>query len=192
MKISGNILLVISTNTLLQNSNSSEVLLGIFIFHFSREVSPRVLYTSLQPVDIEVLEAVQRRAIRQVRGLHGSYEERLQQCGLTPLEERRLRGDLIQTFKIVNQIDDLPISTFFQMAGHGHATRNVVTIGPSVEGREPQHLDNKNIVKQKPKLDIRKYSFSHRVVDHWNNLPNSVKNAADVNNFKNLYDAFKN
>ena len=86
--------------------------------------------------------------------------------------------------KIVNQIDDLPISTFFQMAGHVHATRSIVTIEPSVEGREPQHLDNRNFVKQKPKFD--------RVVDHWNNLPNSVKNAADVNNFKNLYDAFKN
>ena len=36
--------------------------------------------------DIDVLEAVQRRAIRQVRGLHGSYEERLQQCGLMPLK----------------------------------------------------------------------------------------------------------
>ena len=94
--------------------------------------------------------------------------------------------------KIVNQIDDLPISTFFQIAGHVHATRSIMTIEPSVEGREPQHLDNRNFVKQKSKLDIRKNSFSHRVVDHWNNLPNSVKNAADVNNFKNLYDAFKN
>ena len=63
--------------------------------------------------DIETLEAVQRRAVRQVRGIHGSYEEKLKQCGLTLLIDRRVRGDLIQTFKIVNQVDDIPIATFF-------------------------------------------------------------------------------
>ena len=50
--------------------------------------------------DIEVLESVQRRAVRQVRGLSGSYEEKLQQCGLTLLADRRVRGDMIQTFKM--------------------------------------------------------------------------------------------
>ena len=58
---------------------------------------------------------MQRRAIRQVRGLSGSYEERLKQCGLTVLSERRVRGDLIQTYKIVNQIDDIPVETFFKI-----------------------------------------------------------------------------
>ena len=38
----------------------------------------------------------------------------------------------------------------------------------------------------KAKLDIRKYSFSYRIIDPWNNLPDNVKNATDVNNFKNL------
>ena len=140
---------------------------------------------------MEVLEAVQRRAIRQVRGLHGSYEDKLKQCGLTLLVDRRVRGDLIQTFKIVHQIDDLPIDTFFKMAGdrHNHATRNIVTIGP--EREEPEIVDNKNFVKEKSKSDIRRYFFSQRVVDHWNVLPSSVKNAADVNSFKNLYDSWK-
>ena len=138
--------------------------------------------------DIEVLEDVQRRAIRQVRGLHGSYEEKLQQCGLTLLSERRLRGDMIQTFKIVNQVDDLPISTFFEMAGerHDHRTRNAVIIGPSDKVE-----CNKNLVKKNVKLDIRKNFFSQRVVEHWNLLPNNVQNATSVNNFKNLYDAWK-
>ena len=147
--------------------------------------------------DIEVLEAVQRRAIRQVRGLHGSYEDKLKQCGLTLLKDRRVRGDLIQTFKIVHQVDDLPINTFFQMAGerHSHATRNKVTIEPRevgedmLDNRNFIELDNRNLIKQKPKHDIRKHFFSHRVVDQWNGLPNAVKNAKDVNNFKNLYDA---
>ena len=48
-----------------------------------------------------VLENVQKRAVRMVSGLSGSYEENLKDLNLQSLEDRRLRYDMIQTYKII-------------------------------------------------------------------------------------------
>ena len=53
--------------------------------------------------DIDKLERIQRRATKTIPELRDlSYKSRLLQCGLTTLETRRLRGDQIEVFKIVN------------------------------------------------------------------------------------------
>mgnify|MGYP003438983011 CR=1 FL=1 len=38
--------------------------------------------------------------------------------------------------------------------------------------------------KPQARLDIRKYSFSHRVVDNWNALPQSLIDCKTLDNFK--------
>ena len=58
--------------------------------------------------DIEALERVQRRASKIPYAMESmSYEDRLSCWGLTSLEERRKRGDLIQLYKMVNNLEHI-------------------------------------------------------------------------------------
>ena len=96
-----------------------------------------------------MLKRIQRRATKIIPELRDlSYEECLKECGLTTLETRRLRGDQIEVFKILNgyeNIDMLMIGydMFFSLK----------------KNSRPRGHDVK-LVKDQCRLDIRKYSFS--------------------------------
>ena len=63
--------------------------------------------------DIDKLERIQQRAIKTIPELRDlSYESCLLECGLTTLETRRLRGDQIEVFKIVNGSEDVDRNMF--------------------------------------------------------------------------------
>jgi len=71
-----------------------------------------------------VLENVHRRATKLVCGLKNkSYEERLIDLGLTTLETRRLRGDLIETYKILHWKSHIDHCQLFEPVTNGHELR---------------------------------------------------------------------
>ena len=66
---------------------------------------------------IDTIEKVQRRATKMVPALRNKpYEERLAALGLTKLVERRYRGDMIETYKIISGKENINRENFFQMA----------------------------------------------------------------------------
>ncbi|PKU46870.1 hypothetical protein llap_2843 [Limosa lapponica baueri] len=58
------------------------------------------LWSPQHKKDMDLLECVQRRAKKMIRGLeHFSYEDKLRQSELFSLEKQRLQGDLIAAFR---------------------------------------------------------------------------------------------
>ena len=123
---------------------------------------------------INLLEGVQRRATKLVPELRElQYEERLKKLGLTTLEERRVRGDMIETYKILTGKEDINPSKFFTMA--------------TVRG-DPELTHNMEIYKKSFRLNKRKYSFSQRVIDKWNTLDKATVESQKTSGFKRKYD----
>ena len=101
------------------------------------------------------------------------YKERLRQLKLPTLKyrTRRYRGDRIQVFKIINEIDDLKFEDFF-------------TTTKLDSTRNSEHKLYVHFAKTK----TRKFAFSNRVASTWNSLLPCTKKAPSINQFKSLLD----
>lgn len=123
--------------------------------------------------DIDLLESVQRKATKMPQGLRRlSYNERLVALRLTTLEERRLRGDLIESYKILTHHYNLP---------------NIQDILLKKEDRASRGHRLK-LVRAPANTNVAYHFFSNRVVHNWNMLPEDVVSADSVNAFKNKLD----
>jgi len=125
--------------------------------------------------DIECLERIQRKATKLLKGLkRKSYEERLKTLKLHSLQQRRLRGDLIETYKILTGKERVDSQLFCQSATDSHNLR-----GHSLK-----------LFLPRCSTTARRTFFSTTVVSHWNSLPHHVVKAPSVNAFKNRLDKY--
>lgn len=139
-------------------------------------IRPRLEYASLLwsphlKKDIRKLERIQRVASKIPLSLeNSSYEDRLERLGLTTLEKRRERGDLIALYRILGGLekmdrDDLVIRDVSNTRGH-----------------------IKKIKVSACRRDIKKYSFPHRCITTWNGLSQETVCAKNIQSFKASLD----
>jgi len=130
------------------------------------------LWSPQHKKDIELLERVQSRATKMIRGLeHLSYEDRLRQLGLFSLEKRWLQGDLRAAFQYLKWAYRRDGENTFNRACCDRTRSNGFKLG--VGGF---------------RLDRRKKFFTMRVVKHWRRLPREVVEAPSLEIFKARLD----
>ena len=122
--------------------------------------------------DVNMLESVQRRFTRLPYGAQRpSYEERLRTMKLSSLASRRLRGDLIFTFKALRN----PLSP----------VRHLFTLNPD----ERLRGHSLKLSRSDFRTSCRQNFLPNRVFYAWNALPSLAIDAPSVNSFKNIIDS---
>ena len=94
---------------------------------------------------------------------HLSYPEHLAALSLPTFEYHPIRGDMIKTFKILSNINDIRVTNFLSKSNFS-ATR---------EHKFMLFIQHAN-------FNIKKWFFSIRIVDIWNRLPSSVIDTPNV------------
>jgi len=114
---------------------------------------------------VKVLECLQRRTARLVEGLEGmACEEQLRTLGLSSVEQRRLRGNLIALCSLLG------------LGGSGEGGAELFSLGSS----DGMRGNGSKLHWGRFRLDFRKRFFTERVVKHWNRLPGEVVDAPSL------------
>ena len=125
--------------------------------------------------DSELLERVQRTATRLIPGIAKlPYGTRLTKLNLFPLSYRRIRGDLITVFKLLNDKFAPDMPSFFLSS----KTENL-------------RGHSKKVHKPRTNYLSADYRLSHRIINEWNSLPQHVVEAPSVDSFKRKLDQLR-
>ena len=98
---------------------------------------------------------------------------------MVSLVERRIRYDLVQTYKIINGIDNVDPNIWFRLVGQ---TAHTQTRNTAYE---------RNLLSSTARTDVRKNFFSMRVVPLWNAIPQEVKESRTLASFKKKLEEIK-
>ena len=121
--------------------------------------------------DLDLLEKVQRRASKLVKGLkHMPYPDRLKRLKMPTMKQRMQRGDLIEVYKIMTGKLCTKRDKFFTPSSN------------TMRGHDLK------IEKKRVEHQARLRFFSQRVVNSWNKLPNEVVSARTTKSFKAKLD----
>ena len=118
-----------------------------------------------------------------------TYEEKLKDADLTTLKDRRERGDVIETFKTLNGINNVDKHAWFEIqdqTNQRHGTRSTTSIGPC--GEEESRT---GLLRERARTEMRNQSFRFRAAWAWNELPDTVRSSKSTNAFKNAYDGWR-
>ena len=126
---------------------------------------------------INKLEKIQHRATKLPPNLRKrSYDYRLKEFGLTSLEVRRERGDLIQFYKIINQIDHVKLINEIRCPKTDENTKI-----PLMNLRDKEKYFYREGTKAST---VRENFLVNRIIPSWNKLRPEIKNAKTLNSFK--------
>ena len=130
--------------------------------------------------DIREAESVQQKftksLFQRLNITFADYSDRLSKLNLESLESRRIKNDLILTYKLINNIVDIDCSKHFKFSRFGgHNLR-----------RHSLHLTH----QQLPLHLSRQNFYSNRVINHWNSLPSHIVQSPTLDIFKHQLNIF--
>ena len=129
-----------------------------------------IIWSPYHIKDINNVESVQRRFTKRIAGLRDlTYADRLNVLNIDSLEVRRLRFDLLYTYKALFSLIQVDWTSMFKFNSvsftRGHCYK---------------------LYAKTSRVNVRHNFFCNRVVSAWNSLPAETEHFSSYNSFKSF------